>query len=132
MECKCDLRTRLVGDGCEACNPELALERALDAYWAAGFAEGAEGSDHDTPDGDAQRALLAVKSAVAATVAAAHTRWLGELDVLERYEREDGRRTWHSVGAWLRAGQVIAVVDVRPNARLTAPDTAQRTDDEQH
>lgn len=30
MECKCDLRTRLVGDGCEACNPALALDYARD------------------------------------------------------------------------------------------------------
>ena len=24
--CKCDLRTKLVGDGCKVCNPELAAE----------------------------------------------------------------------------------------------------------
>ena len=26
--CKCDMRTRLVGDGCEFCNPRLAEELA--------------------------------------------------------------------------------------------------------
>lgn len=28
MECKCDMRTKLVGDGCEVCNPALALDHA--------------------------------------------------------------------------------------------------------
>lgn len=70
MECKCNMRTKLVGDGCEACNPTLALDLALGAYWDAAVAEGADGRDHDTPDGDAQRALEAVHSAVAAIVTA--------------------------------------------------------------
>jgi hypothetical protein len=25
-ECKCNLRTRLVGDGCERCNPQMAID----------------------------------------------------------------------------------------------------------
>lgn len=31
MECNCNMRTKLVGDGCAACNPELAkdIEREL-------------------------------------------------------------------------------------------------------
>ena len=30
MECNCDLRTKLVGDGCEVCNPKLAAEIAAE------------------------------------------------------------------------------------------------------
>lgn len=26
QQCNCDLRTKLVGDGCQYCNPELAAE----------------------------------------------------------------------------------------------------------
>lgn len=31
MDCKCDLRTKLVGDGCQYCNPELAAQIAVDS-----------------------------------------------------------------------------------------------------
>lgn len=30
-KCECDLRTRLVGDGCRVCNPSLASEYADEA-----------------------------------------------------------------------------------------------------
>ncbi len=30
-ECQCDMRTKLVGDGCDICNPELALDHAKEA-----------------------------------------------------------------------------------------------------
>ena len=29
-ECKCNLRTRLVGDGCEKCNPQMAIELLIE------------------------------------------------------------------------------------------------------
>lgn len=29
-ECRCDLRTRVVGDGCAVCNPTMAAEIAAD------------------------------------------------------------------------------------------------------
>ena len=91
MECKCDMRTKLVGDGCEACNPTLALDVALGAYWDAAVAEGADRRDHDTPDGDAQRALEAVHSAVAAMVTAERETARGlnlELDLRRLLEGE--------------------------------------------
>jgi len=31
MDCNCDLRTKLVGDGCEVCNPKLAAELSAEA-----------------------------------------------------------------------------------------------------
>lgn len=31
MTCECSMRTKLIGDGCEICNPEKALEYAKDA-----------------------------------------------------------------------------------------------------
>ena len=30
MNCECDLRTKLVGDGCHICNPDLAADIAAD------------------------------------------------------------------------------------------------------
>ncbi len=34
MECKCNLREKLVGDGCEVCNPTKALEYAKETIAA--------------------------------------------------------------------------------------------------
>lgn len=50
------------------------LDDALGAYWDAAYAEGRGGRDHDTEDGAAQTALLQVRVAVAALVAAERER----------------------------------------------------------
>ncbi len=42
------------------------LEDALAAYWDAAYTEGQQGRTHDTPDGAAQTALNALRTAIAA------------------------------------------------------------------
>lgn len=45
MECKCDLRTKLVGDGCEVCNPELAAEMTAQEVGPVGYISDARLND---------------------------------------------------------------------------------------
>ena len=52
----------------------MTLDEALDSYWAAAYAEGQRGAIHDTPDGLAQTALMAVRSCVSMLVAAERER----------------------------------------------------------
>ena len=52
----------------------MTLDEALDAYWSAAYAEGKRGAAHDTPDGLAQTALMAVQSCVALLVGAERER----------------------------------------------------------
>lgn len=125
MKCKCDMRTKLVGDGCEACNPQLVLDMALGAYWDAAVAEGAEGHDHDTPDGDAQRALEAVHSAVAAMVAVERERCVA---LIETYRVPVGNsRSGEMAAEWT----LDALREVRdkirkpPNVEAHRPDPAR-------
>ena len=52
----------------------MTLDDALDAYWAAAYAEGQRGATHDTEDGLAQTALSAVLSCVRIGIAAERER----------------------------------------------------------
>jgi len=33
MNCKCDMRTKMVGDGCSICNPDLRDQIAIDNFF---------------------------------------------------------------------------------------------------
>ena len=56
----------------------MTLDDALDAYWAAAYAEGQRGATHDTEDGLAQTALSAVLSCVRIGIAAERERCSAE------------------------------------------------------
>jgi len=53
------------------CRVGPALAEALDAWWAAAYAEGREGRTHDTEGGAAQKALQDIWAAHSAQLAAA-------------------------------------------------------------
>ena len=42
MKCKCDMRTKLVGDGCEYCNPQLAADYKAENEGAEAYYHGVE------------------------------------------------------------------------------------------
>lgn len=56
---------------------------------------------------------IVAKAPGAVTIEDAWERREDDLDVLASYDRDDGRRSWISVGAWLLPGDVIAVVHAR-------------------
>lgn len=50
MECKCNFREKMVGDGCEACNPAKALEYAKEEIKRLRCVEKAAQWFADNPD----------------------------------------------------------------------------------
>ena len=66
---------------------EESLDELLGKYWDLAYAEGKEGREHDTPEGDASKALYEIKFAIAEVIEQAHMAGQAEAGIEPFYRK---------------------------------------------